>query len=228
MITAKHLLEDLKRLLRRLEGDLRERADTVAEMRVALEREYQAAGDAGRTGEAYKVWREGMLTQAAAAWLLGCVFVRFLEDNGLVEEALISGPGERRNHAAERQILYFQEHPLDSDRDYLYAAFRVVAKLPAVATLFAESHNPIWTYGISGDAAKELIVFWRQVVPETGILVHDFTDETTRHGIPASWGISTRTSRRTPASATPCCKRQSLWRSSSSTAPWSRRLQSLA
>ena len=49
-----------------------------------------------------------MLTQAAAAWLLGCVFVRFIEDNGLVEEALISGPGERRNHAAERQILYFR------------------------------------------------------------------------------------------------------------------------
>ena len=29
-----------------------------------------------------------------------------------------------------------------------------------------------------GDAAKELIAFWRQVVPETGELVHDFTDAT--------------------------------------------------
>ena len=122
MIDAKHLLDDLRRLLRRLEGDLRERADAVAEMRSALEREYQAGRSAGRTGEALEGWREGMLTQAAAAWLLSCVFVRFLEDNGLVEEALISGPGERRNHAAERQILYFQEHPLDSDRDYLYAS----------------------------------------------------------------------------------------------------------
>jgi hypothetical protein len=178
LIAAKHLLEDLKRLLRRLEGDLRERVDAVAEMQATLEREYQAARGAGRTGEAFEVWREGMLTQAAAAWLLGCVFVRFLEDNGLVEEALISGPGERRSHAAERQILYFQEHPLDSDRDYLYAVFRVVAKLPAVAMLFDERHNPIWTYGISGDAAKELITFWRQVVPETGLLDHDFTDET--------------------------------------------------
>jgi len=164
--------------LRRLEGDLRERADTVAELSVALQGEYRAARDAGRTGEAFEVWREGMLIQAAAAWLLGCVFVRFLEDNGLVEEALISGPGERRSHAAERQILYFQEHPLDSDRDYLYAVFRVVAKLPAVAMLFDEGHNPLWTYGISGDAAKELIAFWRQVVPETGLLLHDFTDAT--------------------------------------------------
>jgi hypothetical protein len=107
VIDAKPLLDDLKRLLRRLEGDLRERANAVAEMRLALEGEYQAARDAGRTGEAFEVWREGMLTQAAAAWLLGCVFVRFMEDNGLVEEVLISGQGERRNHAAERQILYF-------------------------------------------------------------------------------------------------------------------------
>src|SRR5207247_3570441 len=44
--------------------------------------------------------------------------------------------------------------------------------------LFDEHHNPIWVYGISGDAAKELIAFWRQVVPETGALVHDFTDAT--------------------------------------------------
>ena len=50
------------------------------------------------------------------------------------------------------------------------------SKLPAVAGLFDEAHNPIWVYGISGDAAKELIDFWRQVVPETGELVHDFTD----------------------------------------------------
>jgi hypothetical protein len=32
-------------------------------------------------------------------------------------------------------------------------------------------------YGISGNAAKELIDFWRRRVPETGELVHDFTDE---------------------------------------------------
>jgi hypothetical protein len=53
----------------------------------------------------------------------------------------------------------------------------MVQTLPAVAGLFDESHNPIWVYGISGDAAKELIDFWRRRVPETGELVHDFTDE---------------------------------------------------
>jgi hypothetical protein len=178
LIDAKRLLDDLKRLLRRLEADLRERADAVEEMSISLRREYQAARGAGRTGEAFEVWREGMLTQAAVAWLLACVFVRFMEDNSLVEEALLSGPGERRSQAADRQILYFQQHPLESDRDYLYDVFRTVHKLPAVAKLFDEHHNPVWAYGISGDAAKELIAFWRQVVPETGALVHDFTDAT--------------------------------------------------
>ena len=176
MIHPKRLLDDLKRFLRRLEADRRERAGTVAELHELLQREYLAAREAGRTGESFEMWRDGTLTQAAAAWLLGCVFVHFLEDNGLVEEALLSGPQERRRLAAERQMQYFQRRPTDSDRDYLYDVFRTVQRLPAVTTLFDAQHNPVWAYGISGDAAKELIAFWRRVVPETGELVHDFTD----------------------------------------------------
>ena len=177
MIEAKRLLDDLKRLLRRLEDDLRERSRTVETLHDALQREYQSAREAGRTGEAFEAWREGMLTQAAVAWLLGGVFVRFMEDNDLVDEPLLSGPRERRQQAAERQMRYFRQRPTDSDRDYLYDVFRTVAQLPAVTTLFDAQHHPVWVYGISGDAAKELIAFWRQVVPETGELLHDFTDE---------------------------------------------------
>jgi hypothetical protein len=178
LIDAKRLLDDLKRLLRRLEDDLRERSRTDDALHDTLQREYQAAREAGRTGEAFEVWREGMLTQAAVAWLLGCVFVRFMEDNGLVDEPLLSGSQVRRQQASERQMRYFRQRPTDSDRDYLYDVFRTVAQLPAVATLLDAQHHPVWVYGISGDAAKELIGFWRQVVPETGELLHDFTDPT--------------------------------------------------
>ena len=102
MIDPKRLLEDLKRLVKRLEDDLRERVTSVTEMADRLQAEYLSAKEAGRMGESFEAWREGVLTQAAVAWILGCVFVRFLEDNGLVDEPLISGPGERR---AGRRIV---------------------------------------------------------------------------------------------------------------------------
>ena len=135
-MNARRLLDDLKRLLKRLEDDLRQRATSVDAMQTVLQREYTAAKEAGRAGEAFEVWREGMLTQAGAAWLLSGVFVRFLEDNGLVNEAFLSaGQGERRDEASERQMQYFQRHPTDSDRDYLYDVFRTVQALPAVVEL---------------------------------------------------------------------------------------------
>lgn len=37
------------------------------------------------TAESYDSWRDDHLTQVAVAWILDCVFVRFLEDNGLVD-----------------------------------------------------------------------------------------------------------------------------------------------
>ncbi|ETX04952.1 MAG: hypothetical protein ETSY2_25820, partial [Candidatus Entotheonella gemina] len=178
MDVNKALLSDLKRLLRRLETDLRQRAEATDDnpMHEALQREYGAAQDAQRTREAFETWREGVLTQAGVAWLLGCVFVRFLEDNGLVEPALIAGPGQRGRQARERQSEYDRQNPLAGDRGYLYDVFHTVRQLPAMAGLFDLDHNPLWAYEISTDAAKALIEFWRQIDPETGELVHDFTD----------------------------------------------------
>ena len=100
MIDRKSLLFDLRRQLKRLEQDLAERAGSVPAMADALEAEYRAAREAERTGDTFRVWCGGALTQAAVAWLLGCVFVRFAEDNALIETALIAGPGERNARAA--------------------------------------------------------------------------------------------------------------------------------
>ena len=176
MIDRKSLLFDLRRQLKRLEQDLAERAGSVPEMAAALEAEYRAAGEAERTGDTFRVWRGGALTQAAVAWLLGCVFVRFAEDNALIETALIAGPGERNARAADRQTLYFRAHPTDSDRDYLLDVFAEVESLPGMEQLYDREHNPVWRYGISGDAARDLLAFWRAVDPDTGALRHDFTD----------------------------------------------------
>ena len=176
MIGRASLLGDLRRRLRRLEQDLAERADSDPGTAAALEAEYRTAREAGRTGDTFRSWRNGALTQAAVAWLLGCVFVRFAEDNGLIESPLIAGPGGRNARAADRQTLYFRARPTDSDNDYLLDVFAEAARLPAMARLYEREHNPVWRHRISGDAARDLIAFWRAVDPDTGALRHDFAD----------------------------------------------------
>ena len=178
MINAPQLLKDLQRLLKALEDDLRERVGAVADIDPGLRGQYRAAKDAGRTGDAYEVWRDEFLTQAAVAWILGGVFVRFLEDNRLIPTSLLSGPGERRARALDEHELYFK-HPdrrTHSDRDYLLHCFEQVRNLPAAAELFDPKHNPLWTAGPTGDGATELLRFWQRVDPDSGALVHDFTD----------------------------------------------------
>ena len=176
MIDRKALLADLRRQLKRLEADLAERVGSVPEMAADLEAEYRAAREAARTGDTFHIWCTGVATQAAVAWLLGCVFVRFAEDNGLVDAPLIAGPGERNARAEDRQTLYFRARPTDSDRDYLLDVFAEVARLPGIGRLYDRAHNPVWRYGISGDAARDLLAFWRAVDPDSGALRHDFTD----------------------------------------------------
>jgi hypothetical protein len=96
MINRAALLADLQKLLVKLQDDLRARCATRAEVETPLRAQYEAARAAKRTAEAYEAWREAQFTQAAVAWILSCVFIRFLEDNGLLGDiAYLSGPGPR-------------------------------------------------------------------------------------------------------------------------------------
>ena len=132
----------------------------------------------------YTVWRDDRLTQVAVAWILACVFVRFLEDNGLVDPPRLSGPGERRGRALDEHTLYFRPRPRESDRDYLLHVFRSVAALPVAGQLFDKDHSPIWWLerpgeefrAPSGDAAGRLLRLWQRIDPDSGGLAHDFTD----------------------------------------------------
>lgn len=176
MIDGRQLLDALKPLRKKLEDDLRQRSDQVAELGQRLQEQWHAAREKERTAQPYEEWREDTLGQAAVMWLLACVFVRFLEDNALVDPPRLAGGGTRLQLARDQRTLYFQAHPHDSDRDYLYSVFKAVAALPAAAPLFDTRHNPIWNIGISGDAAADLIDFWQRIDPATGALVRDFTD----------------------------------------------------
>ena len=178
MINAPQLLADLTRLLKRIEDDLRQRIEEVPELKASMQTEWQAARDADRCAETFETWADQVITQAGVHWLLSCVFLRFIEDNHLVDRPWLGGTPASGRLALmrDRHEAYFQARPLESDRDYLLAAFREAGTLPGLRTFFDEAHNPAFRLGLSGDAAMALRQFWQQVDPNTGALLHDFTD----------------------------------------------------
>ncbi|MBK5938350.1 BREX-2 system adenine-specific DNA-methyltransferase PglX [Halochromatium roseum] len=195
MIQPQDLLADLQSLLPKLEQDILAYSQTQPELEAHLQAEYAKAKEAKRTAEHFVAWREAQITQAAAAWVLTCVFVRFLEDNGLLERPLLSGPAGRSGpdsqpgsqqsalqHAKDRMTVYFSEHPTHAERDYLLAVFTELETLPAMGELLDRVHNPLWRLPLSADGAKALIDFFQRLDPETGAIVHDFTDDRAEGG----------------------------------------------
>lgn len=176
MIDREQLTGDLRRLVRRLEIDVREHAEATPDVGQRLRSEHQRARDAKRTGQPFEAWRDERVTLSAVAWVLACVFVRFCEDNGLMAEPRLSGPGERRTAAADTTRHHFQRHPGDSDREYLLWVFDEAARLPGMGDLLDERHSALRELPLSVDGASELLSFWRQDDPQSGELVHDFTD----------------------------------------------------
>jgi len=179
MIERRQLLSDVRKLLQRLEDDLLERSESVEVPDVGqwLRAEYNRARQAERTAQNYEDWRSDSITQSAAAWVLSCVFVRFLEDNRLIDPPRIAGPGDRLNRARDEHELYFRAHPTLNDRNYLLAVFDDLARLPGAGEVFGR-HNALRVLPnlLSGDAAAELLRFFQRINPESGGLVHDFTD----------------------------------------------------
>ncbi|MEU2687713.1 BREX-2 system adenine-specific DNA-methyltransferase PglX [Streptomyces hygroscopicus] len=171
------LLKDLKKQVTALEDDLRERSESVEEFRTRLEGEYARAREGKRTAATYGAWRDERVTQAAAAWVLGCVFVRFCEDNGLIEWPFLAGPGERLRDAEERHEAFFREKPHLNNRDWLIEAFQHLSDANETAAgLFDRRHNPLWELTPSYEAASELLAFWRRRGAD-GEILYDFTDE---------------------------------------------------
>lgn len=175
MINRTKLLADLKIQVRNLENDLRGRFAAHAEYKSRLTADWEAARDAGRTSEALETWCEAQFTQSAVTWVLACVFVRFCEDNDLLDALLIAGTDARGQTAVARQEAFYLQNPTASDNDYLRDVFAVASRLPGLSDVM-KVQRALLTAPVSADMGKQLVRFFRATNADTGALVHDFAD----------------------------------------------------
>ena len=175
--TGPTLVKDLQAQLKALTADLRTRSDQADDPWASeLKAEYDRARERGRTGLTWSEWRDGEVDLAAVAWILATVFVRFCEDNNLIDGPWITGEGARHSQAADNETAFYQADPTRNSRDWLRAGFTALANLPAGRELLDPRHNLVWRAPISADAASSLLAFWRAQNSD-GTLAHGFTDE---------------------------------------------------
>nr|WP_205864212.1 BREX-2 system adenine-specific DNA-methyltransferase PglX [Planosporangium mesophilum] len=150
----------MPRQVKALRADLLGQSTEVPELKAWLRDQYDAAYAGKRTGATFESWRDEQLDQAAVAWVLGVVFVRFCEDNDLVDRVWIGGPGTV-DAAVQARTAYFMEQPTHNDRHWILEAFSHLRGFRATKALFDE-HNPVWRFPISADAAEKLLHFWQR------------------------------------------------------------------
>lgn len=150
--------------------------------------EHEEAFRLGRTADSWASWLygrpqvSGRVTQVAVAWVLGTVFVRFCEDNGLIPDPYLTGPdAERRDLAEARYRQYVEDEQDPTYRGWLERAFAELGSGQAGKLLFDKRRNPLYQIPVSHDGARALVEFWRER-RENGELVHDFTDPLSEDG----------------------------------------------
>jgi hypothetical protein len=175
MIDTGALLPDLQELVTLLHADLIERSqerDDVAARLRALHTDRQKQQ---RSAQSYEEWREEFLTQVAAAWVLACVFVRYLEDNRFLRDFHLAGPdAEALAQARENFNAFMRKHPDDAERNYLLAVFRRMQTVHAVKDLFAPGKTALWAVEPSNTAAMKLLEFWHEIDDASGDLRRRF------------------------------------------------------
>lgn len=174
MVDVKRMLPELRALVAMLAEDLLHRATSVASINEKLQGAFHAIRESGRTSQSFEEWREDYLDQVAVAWVLACVFVRFIEDNGLLDECWLAGEGDRQKLADGSYELFFRSHPHETDREYLKFVFKEVGKIPAAKELFEEGKTALWAVDPSGDAGRKLLNFFKEIDPEAGGLKRSF------------------------------------------------------
>ncbi|WP_433317940.1 BREX-2 system adenine-specific DNA-methyltransferase PglX [Micromonospora chersina] len=173
------LAGQLRAELKVLKDDLRQRVARQSALDRAWRDHHQEALKCGRTAASWQEWSDDRLTQAAVAWILTTVFIRFAEDNKLVKPVWISGPKERRQEALNAQAEFLRTEARTNadvtDREWLLHAINYLAGMPATRELVDET-SALWLVTPSGDSAARLLAFWRER-DEDGELLRDLADD---------------------------------------------------
>lgn len=185
VIDRKALLADLIKRVKAVEADLDKQVKAVPEVGTRLRAEYDRARELERTAATWNEWLKERVTQVAVAWVLGTVFVRFCEDNGLIPEPYLAGAAQERQELAEaRYGQYVADDSEGADptfRGWLERAFAELGSGQAGKLLFDQRRNPLYEIPLSHDGARALVEFWRERDAE-GQLVHDFADPLNEDG----------------------------------------------
>ena len=121
-------------------------------------------------------WRDGEITQAAVAWVLACVFVRFLEDNGLIDQALISGPGGARCRCSAIARSISARIPPTVTASTSRSASARSRSTPRSRHCTTSDTTRCGALGPTADGARTMRETFTAIEPASGALVHDFTD----------------------------------------------------
>ncbi|MFK0648621.1 BREX-2 system adenine-specific DNA-methyltransferase PglX [Dermacoccus sp. BD5] len=174
-VSSSALTPALKKLVLSTEADLRAWVEADGTTRTAWREAYASAQRANRTSLSWQAWRDDRVTQTAVAWVLMTVFVRFCEDNELLEDTWFTGHGERRQEALDAQLDFARANPMKTDFAWLDSARIALRDVKATSDL-VERHSPIHFAQLPGEAAKRIIEFWREQ-SDDGALVWDFRDD---------------------------------------------------
>ncbi len=120
-----------------------------------------------QVGEAFEVWTDLLSRRAAVLWVLKSVYVRVLEDRGLL------APGRLRN--PEAQQLFEALAPNLGESAFLRWVYRDLASRDGgLPELF--SPQPAEIVAPADALSRDLIAFWRHRDPDTGACF-DFSQE---------------------------------------------------
>ena len=175
-IMTKELTIRLRELLGALEADIRGRMSADAAVRRPLEQDHAAEFRDGYTRKDFATWVEGRITQAGVAWILATVFVRFLEDNGLITPRFLEPVDSRTNAPRDRWEAFIQATPTANRRDWMQAEFTELAAHPALAELLGPSNQHLWMLAPSQDGITALLETFAERTGDGAALRWSFRD----------------------------------------------------